>query len=130
MDRTKSSLHFFSNNLLHVDVRHIQKQTCHYFCFIATLFPICKTQYRILVPYVSHYNVGHDWPIGISLERPIYFEWNWNCLFDLNRLVPIEVNYMEKNPGMFSSKTWRKNDMDVLDDMGVSKLSAKVIKVN
>jgi len=23
----------------------------------------------------------------------------------LNRLVPIEVHYMEKNPGMFSSKT-------------------------
>jgi len=24
----------------------------------------------------------------------------------LNRLVPIEVHYMEKNPGMFSSKTF------------------------
>jgi len=35
---------------------------------------------------------------------------------------------MEKNAGMFSSKTlisFRLN-MDILDDMGVSKLSAKV----
>jgi len=34
---------------------------------------------------------------------------------------------MEKNAGMYSSKTflfdWRKNDMDILDDMGVSDLS-------
>jgi len=38
-----------------------------------------------------------------------------------------------ENPGMFSSKTFdeRKKDMDILDDMGVSKLSAKVFfKVN
>jgi len=26
-------------------------------------------------------------------------------VWTLNRLVPIEVHYMEKNPGMFSSKT-------------------------
>jgi len=51
-------------------------------------------------------------------------------------LVPNEVHYMEKNPGMFSSKTLisfqLKKDMDILDDMGVSKLSAKVFffKVN
>jgi len=45
----------------------------------------------------------------------------------LNRLVPIEVHYMEKNPGMFSSKTLisfrLKKEMDILDE---SKLSAKV----
>jgi len=46
-------------------------------------------------------------------------------------LVPSKVHYMEKNPGMFSSKTSflfdrRMNDMDIVDDMGVSKLSAKV----
>jgi len=46
-------------------------------------------------------------------------------------LVPIEVHYMEKNPGMFSSKTLisfrlKKEWVDILDDMGVSKLSAKV----
>jgi len=37
---------------------------------------------------------------------------------------------MQKNPGMFSSKTlisFRLNyDMDILDDMGVSKLSANI----
>jgi len=37
---------------------------------------------------------------------------------------------MEKNPGMFSSKTLiffqLKKDMDILDDIGVSKLSANV----
>jgi len=41
---------------------------------------------------------------------------------------------MEKNPGMFSSKTFisfrLKNDMDILDDMGVSKLSAKDLIYN
>jgi len=36
-------------------------------------------------------------------------------------LVPNEVHYTEKNLGMFSSK-----NLDILDDMGVSKLSAKV----
>jgi len=34
---------------------------------------------------------------------------------------------MEKNPGMFSLKTflfnWRKKDMNILDDIGVNKLS-------
>jgi len=44
-------------------------------------------------------------------------------IWTLNRLVPIEVHYMEKNPGMFSSKTLipfrLKKDMDILDDMGV-----------
>jgi len=41
----------------------------------------------------------------------------------LNRLVPIEVHYMEKNPGMFSSKTLISFRLkkDILDDMGVSK---------
>jgi len=40
----------------------------------------------------------------------------------LNHLVPIEVLYMEKNPGMFSSKTFisfrLKKDIDILDDRG------------
>jgi len=48
-------------------------------------------------------------------------------IWTLNCLVPNEVNYMEKNPGMFSSKTLISYDMDILDDIaGVSKLSAKV----
>jgi len=47
-------------------------------------------------------------------------------IWTLNCLVPNEVNYMEKNPGMFSSKTLISYDMDILDDIaGVSKLSAK-----
>jgi len=38
----------------------------------------------------------------------------------LNRLVPIEVHYMEKNPGMFIKNLnfffdWRKKDVDILD---------------
>jgi len=38
---------------------------------------------------------------------------------------------MEKNPGKFTSKTLisfrlKKNDMDILDEIGVSKLLAKV----
>ncbi len=39
------------------------------------------------------------------------------------------IHYMEKNHGMFSSKTFfflteeRKKDMNIFDDMGVSKLS-------
>jgi len=46
------------------------------------------------------------------------------------------VYYVEKNAGMFSSKTLisfrrRKKDMDILDDMGVRKLSTKgFLKVN
>jgi len=51
-------------------------------------------------------------------------------IWTLKQLVSIEVHYMEKNPGMFSSKTLisfrLKKDMDILDDMGVSKLSATV----
>jgi len=40
----------------------------------------------------------------------------------------MEVHYKEKNPEMFSSKT---SIYFILDDMGVSKLSAKVFsKVN
>jgi len=75
------------------------------------------------------------------LIRPVFIV--WNCLkpfeqfavctervfWTLNRLVPTEVHYM-KNAGMFSSKTsisfQLKKDMDILDDMGVSQLSAKV----
>jgi len=47
-------------------------------------------------------------------------------------LVPTEVHYMEKNSEMFSSEIdLRKKDMDILDDMGVRKLSATVFfKVN
>jgi len=45
---------------------------------------------------------------------------------------------MDKNPGMFSSKTLisfsteekKKKNMDVLDEMGVSKLSVKKIFLN
>ncbi len=46
-------------------------------------------------------------------------------MWTFNPFGLIEVHYMEKNPGMFSSKTltWKKKDMDILDDMGVSKLS-------
>jgi len=45
-------------------------------------------------------------------------------------LVPIEVHYMEKNPGLFSSKTLisfrLKKEKHGHLDMGVSKFSAKV----
>jgi len=45
-------------------------------------------------------------------------------------LVPIEVLYGEKSWNVFiknlNLKKKKKNDMDSLDDMGVSKLSAKV----
>jgi len=48
----------------------------------------------------------------------------------LNRLVPSKVHYMEKNHGMLSSKTLisfrLKKERHILDDMGVSKLSANV----
>ncbi len=41
--------------------------------------------------------------------------------------VPVQVHHMEKNPGMFFSKTFSsfrlKKDINILDDMGVSKLS-------
>jgi len=51
------------------------------------------------------------------LIRPSFIVWNTS-----------KVHYMEKNPGMFSSKTLisfrLKKYMDILDDMGVSKLSA------
>ncbi len=30
----------------------------------------------------------------------------WNCNLDLQPLIPVEVHYMEKNHGMFSSKTF------------------------
>jgi len=43
----------------------------------------------------------------------------------LNRLVPTEVHYMDKNPGMFLFDL-RKKDMDILDDTWGSKLSAKI----
>jgi len=51
------------------------------------------------------------------LIRPLFIIWNRlkpfeqfavcteTAFWNLNRLVPIEVHYMEKNPGMFSSKT-------------------------
>jgi len=51
------------------------------------------------------------------LIRPLFILWNRlkpfeqcavcteSVFWTLKRLVPIEVHYMEKNPGMFSSKT-------------------------
>ncbi len=57
-------------------------------------------------------------------------------ILTFNRLESIEVQYMEENPGMFSSKTfisfdWRKKYINILDDMGVSKLSGNFnLKVN
>jgi len=51
------------------------------------------------------------------LIRPLFIVWNHLKPFEqfavctetvfwtLNHLVPIEVHYMEKNPGKFSSKT-------------------------
>jgi len=63
----------------------------------------------------------------------------WSCtetlIWTLNRLVPNEVHYMEKILECFHQKPQkeiiRKKDMDILDDMGVSKLSANAFfKVN
>ncbi len=54
----------------------------------------------------------------------------WSCIdtaiWTFNPLGPTEVHYMN-NPGMFSSKTLisfqlKKERMNILDDMGVSKL--------
>ncbi len=48
--------------------------------------------------------------------------------------MPTEVHYMEKNPGMFSSKTLiyfhLKKDMNILDGIGMSKLSGIFLSVN
>jgi len=69
------------------------------------------------------------------IHRLVSFKALWSCtetqIWTLKRLVPIEVHYMEKNAGMFWSKTLisfrlKNIDMDISDHMGVSKLSAKV----
>ncbi len=48
--------------------------------------------------------------------------------------MPTEVHYMEKNPGMFSSKTLiyfrLKKDMNILDGIGMSKLSGIFLSEN
>jgi len=56
-------------------------------------------------------------------------------IWTLNRLVPNEVHLYGENPGMFSSNFFSteegKTRKDILDDMGVSKLSTKAfLKVN
>ncbi len=76
------------------------------------------------------------WPI-VSLDNTLIPRLGpcralWSCtetaIWTFNSLALIEVHYMEKNPGMFSSKTliiffdWRKKDMDIFDYMEVSKL--------
>ncbi len=61
---------------------------------------------------------------------------NWDCvdcgifhrIWTLNPFGPFKVHYMEKNPWMFSSETFiyfrlKKETMNILDDMGASKLS-------
>jgi len=73
------------------------------------------------------------------LIRPLFIVWNRlkpfeqfavcteSVFWTLNRLVFIEVHYMEKNPAMFSSKTLkRKKWHGYLGWHGLSKLSAKV----
>ncbi len=60
----------------------------------------------------------------------------WSCtenaIWTINPLSAIEVHYMEKNPEMFSSKNIislrLKKDMNILDDMGVSKLFGNTTK--
>jgi len=54
---------------------------------------------------------------SFHLIRPLVIDWNRlkpfeqfavcteSVFWTLNHLVPSEVHYMEKNPGMFSSKT-------------------------
>ncbi len=49
-------------------------------------------------------------------------------MWTFNPLIPTEVHYVEKSPEMFSSNNlfffdWRKKNMNILDDMGVSKFS-------
>ncbi len=69
--------------------------------------------------------------------RPLFL--SWDCVEPFEAalklqygpstywLPPKSTIYMEKNPGMFSSKYLislrPKKDMNILDDMGVSKLS-------
>jgi len=49
--------------------------------------------------------------------------WNWIDL-DFNKLVTVEVDFVEKNPEMFyQKKRKKKKDMNILDGIGVSKLS-------
>jgi len=87
-----------------------------------------------------------DWMVHVSKHkhtgkklrkrhRLVSFKALWSCtetvIWTLNRLVPNEVHYMEKILEYFHQKPtflfdWRKKEIDILDDMGVSKLSAKV----
>jgi len=76
------------------------------------------------------------------LIRPLFIIWNRlkpfeqvavcteSVFWTLNRLVPSKLHYGEKCWNVFIKNLnfWRKIDMDILDDMGVSKLSAKVVK--
>jgi len=51
---------------------------------------------------VSHYNVGHDWPIGISLGRPIYFPIKSLPLFICSTIFGLFNMYFPHN----SLKKW------------------------
>jgi len=69
--------------------------------------------------------VGHFYHLVLSKGL-------WSCsetlIWTLNRLVPNDVHYMEKILECFHQNliNWKMKDVDILDDMGVSKLSAKV----
>ncbi len=55
---------------------------------------------------------------------------HWNCNLDLQPVAPIEVHYMKKkswNPQNTLISFWLKKDMNILNDMGVSKLSGNCI---
>ncbi len=54
-------------------------------------------------------------------QPPLLWSCTENVILTFNRLESIEVQYMDANPGMFSSKTlidWRKKYLNILDDMG------------
>ncbi len=77
------------------------------------------------------------WPLvwldKTLIHRLVSFKALWSGtetgIWTLIRLVPNEVHYMEKILECFHQKPsflfdWRKKDVNILDDMGVSKLSA------
>ncbi len=80
-----------------------------------------------------------EWPIVLlrtlisQLDCVEPFETALKLQFGPQPLIPIEFHYMEKNPGMFSlissliSFQLRKKDMNILNGMGVSKLSGNLI---
>ncbi len=87
----------------------------------------------VIKKYIHLHLFFGEWMI-VSLDKTLIprlglGSTSWSCIetaiWIFNLLIPIEVHYMEKNPGTFSSKTfisfWLMKDMNILDDTRVSK---------